>query len=51
MNVFSKWLLIGALPQLTVWLAFTVITGMLAGSIAGAIASRGARVAPRPAVA
>jgi hypothetical protein len=41
MGVFSKWLLIGALPQLTVWLAFTVITGMLAGSIAGAVAMRG----------
>lgn len=44
MGVFSKWLMIGALPQLTTWIAFTVLTGALTGSIAGAIASR--RTAP-----
>jgi hypothetical protein len=41
MSVFSKWLYIGALPQLTTWIAFTVLSGALLGSIAGAIASRG----------
>ena len=40
MGVFAKWLMIGALPQLTTWIAFTVLTGALTGSIAGAIASR-----------
>ena len=40
MGVFAKWLMIGALPQLTTWIAFTVLTGALFGSIAGAIASR-----------
>jgi hypothetical protein len=41
MGVFSKWLMIGALPQLTTWIAFTVLSGAVFGSIAGAIASRG----------
>lgn len=40
MGVFSKWIMIGALPQLTTWIAFTVLSGALFGSIAGAIASR-----------
>lgn len=40
MGVFAKWLMIGALPQLTSWIAFTVLTGALTGSIAGAVASR-----------
>ncbi len=40
MGVFSKWMMIGALPQLTTWIAFTVLSGALFGSIAGAIASR-----------
>ena len=33
--------MIGALPQLTTWIAFTVLAGALFGSIAGAMASRG----------
>jgi hypothetical protein len=41
MGVFSKWITIGALPQLTTWIAFTVLSGALFGSIAGAVASRG----------
>ena len=50
MGVFSKWLMIGALPQLTTWIAFTVLTGALTGSIAGLVAGR--RPAPvRTAVA
>jgi hypothetical protein len=48
MGVFGKWFMIGVLPQLTTWIAFTVLTGALAGSIAGAIASR--RPAPARAV-
>jgi hypothetical protein len=39
-GVLSKWMITGALPQLTTWIAFTVLTGALFGSIAGAIASR-----------
>lgn len=50
MGVFAKWLMIGALPQLTTWIAFTVLSGAVFGSIAGAVASR--RDAPvRPATA
>ena len=41
MGVFAKWLMIGALPQLTTWIAFTVLMGALFGSIAGAVTSRG----------
>lgn len=48
MGVFAKWLMIGAVPQLTFWVAFTVLTGALTGSIAGAISSR--RPAPARAV-
>lgn len=40
MGVFSKWIMIGALPQLTTWIAFTVLSGAVFGSIAGAVASR-----------
>jgi hypothetical protein len=49
MGVLRKWLMTGAIPQLTTWIAFTVLTGALAGAIAGAIASR--RSAPARAVA
>jgi len=40
MHWFLKWLLIGALPQLLLWIAFTVIVGGLVGGITGAIARR-----------
>jgi hypothetical protein len=36
-----KWFWIGLLPQLTIWIAFTVIVGMLCGLIAVAIVHRG----------
>jgi len=39
-GVFAKWIMIGALPQLTTWIAFTVLSGAVFGSIAGAVASR-----------
>jgi hypothetical protein len=41
MHWVVKWLLIGAIPQLIIWIAFTVITGTLFGSIAVAIFHRG----------
>lgn len=47
MGVFAKWFMIGVIPQLTSWIAFTVLTGALTGSIAGAIASRSRPTAPR----
>ena len=40
MSTLAKWFTIGLLPQLTVWLAYTVVIGGLCGIIAGAIASR-----------
>lgn len=46
MGVFAKWFMIGAIPQLTTWIAFTVLTGALTGSIAGAIAARRPAAAP-----
>jgi len=35
-----KWLLIGLLPQMTIWIYMTVIGGLITGGIAGAIAAR-----------
>src|SRR5262245_8546682 len=43
MHWFLKWLLIGALPQFLIWIAFTVIVGGLLGCISGAIARRRTR--------
>ena len=40
MGVLAKWFMIGAIPQLTTWIAFTLLTGALTGSVAGAIVSR-----------
>ncbi len=37
---FVKWVLIGLLPQLTIWIYMTVIGGLVAGGVAGAIAGR-----------
>lgn len=51
MGVFMKWLMIGALPQFTTWIAITVLMGMVFGSIAGAVAMRRAAPVARPAVA
>ncbi len=41
MGLLSKWLLIGLLPQLTTWIAITVLSGALTGAVAGALAGRG----------
>ena len=40
MAPLAKWFVIGVLPQMTVWLWFTVVIGGLAGIVAGAIARR-----------
>jgi hypothetical protein len=50
MAPFPKWLLIGVLPQMTVWLWFTSVIGGLFGLVAGAAAGRltTARLHPEP---
>ena len=48
MGPFAKWLWIGALPQMTVWIAYTVALGALFGLAAGAIAARRRRAARSP---
>jgi hypothetical protein len=40
MGVIPKWLLIGVVPQLTGWMAFTVVVGMICGGIVAAIRAR-----------
>jgi hypothetical protein len=40
MAPWLKWLWIGALPQLTIWIAFTVATGAFTGILAGALFRR-----------
>jgi hypothetical protein len=42
---FMKWVLIGLIPQLTFWMAFTVVVGVLFGAVAAAIARRPRTVA------
>jgi hypothetical protein len=37
---FVKWLLIGLLPQMTIWIYITVVGGLITGGIAGAIARK-----------
>jgi hypothetical protein len=38
---FAKWVAIGLLPQLTVWITFTVSVGSLFGALGAALAGRG----------
>jgi len=40
MNWFLKWVLIGLIPQLTIWVAFTMIVGGVFGGIALALLGR-----------
>jgi hypothetical protein len=40
-----KWFWIGLLPQLSVWIAFTVVVGLLFGILAVALVRRGRRPA------
>ena len=37
MGVFARWLMIGLLPQLTMWIAFTIVLGCLFGGLALAL--------------
>jgi hypothetical protein len=37
MGPVQTWLLVGLLPQLTLWIGLTLLTGMLVGSITGAV--------------
>jgi hypothetical protein len=46
MGFLPKFFLIGFLPQMILWIAFTVIVGSLVGAITAAIARRGRSVAP-----
>ena len=39
---FAKWVAIGLLPQLTVWITFTLSVGGLFGALGAALAGRGA---------
>ena len=41
MAPLAKWFAIGVLPQMSVWIWFTVAVGSLVGIVAGAIARRG----------
>ena len=50
MGLFPKWLLIGLVPQLTLWIGFTVVVGTIFGSVGAMLAGRarsgGPAVAP-----
>lgn len=41
MGTLAKWFWIGLVPQLTIWIAYTVVVGALFGIVAAAIARRG----------
>lgn len=43
---WATFFMVGVLPQMIVWIAFTVIVGMLVGSITAAVSRRGKTVAP-----
>jgi hypothetical protein len=47
MSAVAKWFLIGLVPQLTIWIAYTVVVGALFGIAAAAVARR----KPKPAAA
>jgi hypothetical protein len=40
MAPLAKWLIIGLVPQMTIWIWFTVVVGSICGIVAGAIAKR-----------
>jgi hypothetical protein len=48
MGTLTKWLVIGLLPQLTLWIAFTVTVGMIFGGLALAVTRRRGSAAPVP---
>jgi hypothetical protein len=39
MSLFPKWIVIGLIPQMTVWIAFTIIVGILFGAIIARMAA------------
>ena len=45
MNPIAKWLLIGVLPQLTLWIWFTIAAGAVCGTIAVAVTGGARRAA------
>jgi hypothetical protein len=47
MSTLAKWVVIGLLPQMTIWIWFTIATGALLGALTAAILGR----AQRPAMA
>jgi hypothetical protein len=46
MGLLAKWALIGLLPQVTFWIAFTVVIGTIFGSVAALIRGRSRSAAP-----
>ena len=40
MSPISKWLLIGLFPQITLWMGFTVVVGMIFGLVAVAVSGK-----------
>jgi hypothetical protein len=45
MGVLPKWILIGVIPQLTAWMGFTVVFGMIVGGLVAAARRRKGAVA------
>ena len=45
MSPFAKWLLIGLMPQMTIWIWFTISAGALLGAITAAVTARSRRPA------
>ena len=46
MSALRRWVVVGLLPQLTGWMAFTVLLGMLVGGVAAVVASRTRAASP-----
>jgi hypothetical protein len=44
-NPIARWLMIGLVPQLTIWIWFTLALGAIAGTIAATVAGRRAQAA------
>jgi len=49
MGLLPKWIFIGLIPQLTFWIAFTVIVGIVFGSVAAMLEGRSRSAAGVPA--
>jgi hypothetical protein len=48
MGPLARWLWTGLVPQLTIWIAYTVVIGALFGIVAGALVTRRRRLATAP---